>query len=260
WLPTARSPPADMPPHSFAISSRGSRYRGTYAALLAITAIVRPGREPWTTSKYPRADSTERPIGSLPETTTPSPTVRGRRRRNGPWGRSAPGCHQGCHGEPVVADAGLLTLVEVPALLPGEAMARERRLRGVLELHVDHDDRRGELHLVGVLDGTATFERALAESVVVDPDLPELARLVVDVRERDRPGFLVDEDDALRVGVLRELGDAFDHVHLALLPDVVERPVDLVVPLHREVLAVHDADHVALAEVLPVHPRHLAGI
>src|SRR5207249_3976234 len=115
---------------------------------------------------------------------------------DGPPG-SMPRGHQRRDREPVLGDALLLTLVEVPALLPREAMARERRLGGVLELHVDHDDRRLEAHLVLVLDDARPVEGLLPEAPVVDPDLPQLARAVVDVGERHRHRLLVDEDDAL---------------------------------------------------------------
>src|SRR5207249_3273073 len=83
--------------------------------------------------------------------------------------------------------------------------------------------------------GAGAVEGLLLEAPVVDPYLPQLARAVVDVRVGHHPGLLVDEDDALAVGVLRELGDAFHHPHLALLPHVVEGPVGLGVPLHRVV-------------------------
>src|SRR5437879_3394511 len=106
----------------------------------------------------------------------------------------------------------------------------------------------------------ATLEGPLPEGHVVDPDLPQLARAVVDVRERDHPRLLVDEDDALAVGVLRQLGDALDHVDPALLPFLVERPVDLVVPLHRVVLGVVAAQEIALAEELEVHPGDVAAL
>ena len=68
-------------------------------------------------------------------------------------------------------------------------------------------------------------ERLLPEGEVVDPDLPELAGAVVHVAVRDRVDVLVDVEDALRVGVLRELRHALDDVDLALLPLVVEREV-----------------------------------
>src|SRR5437867_3054358 len=58
--------------------------------------------------------------------------------------------HERRDREPVVGDARLLALVEVPALLAREARARQRRLGRVLELHIDHHDRRDEAHLVGV--------------------------------------------------------------------------------------------------------------
>src|SRR5438445_520890 len=41
---------------------------------------------------------------------------------------------------------------------------------------------------------------------------------------------------------------------------VVHGPVDLVVPLHGVVLRVNDAQDVALAQVLPVHPSDLARV
>src|SRR5207249_10943453 len=173
---------------------------------------------------------------------------------------SVPRAHQRSDREPFLRHAGLLTLVEVPALLPGEAEARERGPRGVLELHVDHHDGRAEGHLVRVLDGARGLEGFPAETPVVYPDLPELSGAVVDVGVRDQPGFLVDEDGALAVGVLGELGDTLDHVYAPLLPYVVERPVDLVVPLHREVTAVEDADQVALPEELPAHPGDVARV
>src|SRR6059058_4751387 len=173
---------------------------------------------------------------------------------------SVPRVHQRRDREPVVGDAGLLALVEVPALLAREAVARQGRLGGVLELHVDHDDGGYEPHLVGIVDDVGALERLLPEAHVVDPDLPELPRPVVDVRERDDPRLLVDEDHTLPVGVLRELRDALDDVDLPLLPHVVEGPVDLVVPLHRIVLRVVAADQVALAEELEVHPGRVAAV
>src|SRR5438034_1192491 len=103
-------------------------------------------------------------------------------------------------------------------------------------------------------------EGLLLEAPVVDPDLPQLARAVVDVRIGHHPGLLVDEDDALAVRVLRELGDAFHHPHLALLPHVVEGPVGLGVPLHGVVLRVHGAEQLALADELPGHPGDVAGV
>src|SRR5205823_4282996 len=166
--------------------------------------------------------------------------------------------HQRRDGEPVVRDAGLLALVEVPALLAREAVARDRRLGGMVELHVDHDDRRREDAFLGILDPAA--DDLLADGDVVDPDLPELARAVVDVRVRDAPGLLVDEENTLAEPVLRQLGDALDHVYPSLLPHVVEGPVDLVVPLRRKVLAMDQREQIAFAEVLPVHPADLAGV
>ena len=66
---------------------------------------------------------------------------------------------------------------------------------------------------------------------------------------------------ALRVGVLRELRDALDDVDLALLPDVVERPVDLLVPLHRDSACAWSAPSTSLlAEVLEVHPGDVAAV
>src|SRR5207248_6928075 len=121
--------------------------------------------------------------------------------------------HQRRDREPVVRDPRLLALVEVPALLAREAVARQRGPGRVLELHVDHDDRGGEDALVRVLDGLGDVENLLADHHVVDPDLPQLAAAVVHVRIRDAPRLLVDEEDALAEGVLRELGDALDHVH-----------------------------------------------
>src|SRR5919198_3520902 len=82
-----------------------------------------------------------------------------------------PGVHQRGDREPVVGDAGLLALVEVPALLAREARARQRGLGRVLELHVDHDDRRDEAPLVRVLDHVGALEGLLPEADVVDPDL-----------------------------------------------------------------------------------------
>src|SRR3989442_2010101 len=94
------------------------------------------------------------------------------------------GVHQRGHVEPVLRDAGLLGLIEVPALLAREARARERRLGRVLELHVDHDDRRDEATVLAVVDRVGALEGLRAEAHVVDPDLPELAGAVVDVGER----------------------------------------------------------------------------
>src|SRR5216117_4335953 len=87
--------------------------------------------------------------------------------------------HERRDREPVVGDARLLALVEVPALLAREARARQRRLGRVLELHVDHHDRRDEAHLVGVFGGVRAVERLPPVAHVVDPDLPELARPIV---------------------------------------------------------------------------------
>src|SRR5213593_2172211 len=171
-----------------------------------------------------------------------------------------PGVHQRGYVEPVLGDARLLGLVEVPALLAREAGARERGLGRMLELHVHHDDRRDEAAVLPVVDHVGALEGLRAEAHVVDPDLPELAGAVVDVGVRDDPGLLVDEDDALAVGVLRELGDALDDVHPALLPRLVECPVDLVVPLHRVVLRVVAAQEVAIAQVLEVHPGNVAAV
>ena len=72
--------------------------------------------------------------------------------------------------------------------------------------------------------------------MVVDPHLPELAVAIVDVGVGDDHRLLVDEDDALAVGVLRQLRHAFDDPHLALLPVVAEREVGVTLAtLHREV-------------------------
>src|SRR5204863_5072113 len=141
-----------------------------------------------------------------------------------------------------------LTLMVVPALLAREPRARKRGLRRVLELHVDHDDGGRERHLVLVLDHVRPDRRLRPEADVVDPYLPELAGAVVDVRVRDTPRLLVDEEDALAVRVLRQLRDAFERIDVPLLPLLVEGPVDLLVPLHRVVLTVQDADDVALTE------------
>src|SRR5439155_11720483 len=173
---------------------------------------------------------------------------------------SMPRVHQRRDREPVVRDPRLLPLVEVPALLARETMARERGFGRMLELHVDHDDRGGEDALVRVLDGAGGVENLPADHHVVDPDLPQLAAAVVHVRVRDAPRLLVDEEDALAEGVLRELGDALDHVHAALLPHLVEGPVDPVVPLDREVPAVRHREQVPLAEIAPVHPGDVAGV
>src|SRR5438128_10596524 len=105
-----------------------------------------------------------------------------------------PGVHQRGYVEPVLGDARLLGLVEVPALLAREARARQRGLGRVLELHVDHDDRRCERQLVLVLDHVRALEGLLPVAHVVDPDLPQLARAIVDVGVRDAPGLLVDEE------------------------------------------------------------------
>ena len=130
----------------------------------------------------------------------------------------------------------------------------------MLELHVDHDDRRDEAHLVRVLDRGGTLEGLLLEAHVVEPYLPQLARAIVDVRVRNDPRLLVDQENPLGVGVLRELRDALDDVHVALLPALVEGPVDLLVPLHRVALAVDDPDDVLLTEVLEVHPGDVAAV
>src|SRR3989442_11087901 len=87
--------------------------------------------------------------------TTSAATIAGskRARRTAPTtsGPLVARVHQRRDREPVVGDPRLLALVEVPALLAREAMARQRCLRGVLELHVHHHDRRRETHLVLVL-------------------------------------------------------------------------------------------------------------
>src|SRR5262249_30914005 len=69
---------------------------------------------------------------------------------------SVPRVHERRDREPVVGDPRLLALVEVPTLLAGKARARQRRLRRVLELEIDHDDRRDEAHLVRILDRIRT--------------------------------------------------------------------------------------------------------
>src|SRR5262249_3528295 len=150
------------------------------------------------------------------------------------------------HREPVGGGSRLLALVEVPPLLAREAVARQRGARRVLELDVDHHDRRAEGHLVGILDDPGALGRLAPEPPVGDPHLPQRAGAVVDVREGNQPRFLVDEDDALRVRVLRQLRRPLDDIDAALLPRVVEGPVDLVVPFHGEMLGVEDAEHVTL--------------
>jgi hypothetical protein len=89
-----------------------------------------------------------------------------------------------------------LSLVEEPPLLAREPRAREARLRRVTELNVDHDDRgqEGHLRLVGRI---RSREGLLPEAEVVDPDLPEIAGAVRDVRVEDGVGLLVDEDEPL---------------------------------------------------------------
>src|SRR5438445_2922274 len=174
--------------------------------------------------------------------------------------RSVSGVHQRGHREPVVGDARLLALVEVPALLAREARARQRGLGRVLELQVYHDDRRDEAAVLPVVDHVGALEGLRAEAHVVEPDLPQLAGAVVDVGVRDDPRLLVDEDHALAVGVLWELGDALDHVDPALLPLLVEGPVDLFVPLHRVVFGVVAAEQVPLAEELEVHPGDVTAV
>src|SRR5262249_30316790 len=119
-------------------------------------------------------------------------------------GELASGGGQRGDREPGWREPRFLTLVIVPALLAPVSWARQRRLRGVLELHVHHDDGRREGHLVVVDDGVVSGNR-LPEADVVDPDLPQLSGAIVDVGERDTPALLVDEQDALRVGVLRQL-------------------------------------------------------
>src|SRR5438034_6559873 len=147
--------------------------------------------------------------------------------------RSMPRVHQRRDREPVVRDPRLLALVEIPALLAREAVARERGLGRVLELYVDHDDRGGEDALVRVLDGVGGVEDLLADHHVVDPYLPQLAAAVVHVRIRDAPRLLVDEYDTLAEVVLRDLGAALDHGEPALLPYSFERTVAPGLPLDR---------------------------
>src|SRR5213076_985250 len=178
---------------------------------------------------------------------TPHGAESKRSRRPRARSTSMPRVHQRRHREELVADPRLLSLIEVPPLLAREAWARERRLGRVLELQVHHHDGGLEAHLVRVLDHAGALEGLLLEAPVVDPYLPQLARAVVDVRVGNHPRLLVDEDDALPVGVLRQLGDPLHHPHLALLPHVVEGPVGLGVPLHGVVPRVHGADQVALA-------------
>src|SRR5947208_1405674 len=147
----------------------------------------------------------------------PAPSGAESKRSRRPRARSTsmPRVHQRGHREELVGDPCLLALVEVPALLAREAVARERRLGRVLELHVHHDDGGLEPDLVRVLDHARAVEGLLLEAPVVDPDLPQLARAVVDVGVWDHPRLLVDEDDPLAVGVLRQLGDALHHPYLA---------------------------------------------
>src|SRR5207249_5778548 len=130
------------------------------------------------------------------------------------WGGLMARVHQRRDREPVVGDARLLALVEVPALLAREAQARQRDLGRVLELHVDHDDGRREDALLGILDRAR--EDLLADRDVVDPDLPELPRPVVDVAVRDAPGLLVDEEDRSEEHT-SELQSRFDVVCRLLL-------------------------------------------
>src|SRR5438128_11931424 len=178
----------------------------------------------------------------------------------GPPAGSVARVHQRRDREPVARDAGLVALVVIPALLARKARARQRRLGCMLELHVHHHDRGREGQLVLVLDHTGAVEGLLPEAHVVDPDLPQLARALVDVAVRDAPGLLVDEEDALAVGVLRQLRDALECVDVPLLPHLVHGPVDLVVPLHWVVLRVNDAQDVALAQVLRFYPSDLARV
>src|SRR5438552_11971812 len=137
---------------------------------------------------------------------TPHGAESKRSRRPRARSTSMPRVHQRRHREELVADPRLLSLIEVPPLLAREAWARERRLGRVLELQVHHHDGGLEAHLVRVLDHAGALEGLLLEAPVVDPYLPQLARAVVDVRVGDHPRLLVDEDDALAVGVLRQLG------------------------------------------------------
>src|SRR5689334_16109219 len=230
-----------LSPGTTSAPTRVAPTRTRIARAAACFAVPVIGYPPWNDSG-PRADRRRGPV-------VVSKRV-----------RSVTGVHERRDREPVVGDAGLLPLVEVPALLAGEARARERRLGRVLELHVDHDDGGDEPALVRILDGVRALERLLPERHVVDPDLPELTRAVVTVRERDDPRFLVDEDDPLPVGVLGKLGNPLDDVDATLLPALVERPVDLLVPFHRVVLRVVHAEQVALAEVLEVHPGDVAAV
>ena len=129
----------------------------------------------------------------------------------------------------------------------------------MLQLHVEHQEARVEVLLLGVLPRARV--RLVAELVVVDPHLPELACPVVDVLVGDHHRLLVDVDDALPVRVLRELRDALDRVDRALLPRVAEHEVGRSrAALDRVVLAVQDAEHLALAEEAPLHPRDMAAV
>jgi hypothetical protein len=93
------------------------------------------------------------------------------------------------------------------------------------KLGVDHHDRRQESALIGVDGHFGAGERSFAKRQVVDPNLPEPPRAVVDVRVGHGPGLVVDEEDSLAVRALREPRHALDDVDLALFPDVVDVPI-----------------------------------
>src|SRR5262249_44476572 len=103
--------------------------------------------------------------------------------------------------------------------------------------------------------------RLVAKTPLVEPDLPELTSLVVDVAVGDVVRLLVDEQHALAVGVLRLLGDALEHPGVARFPVVAVYEVAAVLaPFHREIFGVKGAEDLLVAEELPGEPGNLAGV
>src|SRR4030095_2126611 len=112
---------------------------------------------------------------------------------------------------------GLGALMKVPPRLARIFGARQSRTGRMGELHVDHADAGEEGHVRRV--GLAVAGRGPgAEAPLVEPDLPQLAGLVVDVAVGDEVRLFVDEEDALAVGVLGLLGDALEPPGVARIP------------------------------------------
>src|SRR5574337_1256923 len=184
---------------------------------------------------------------------------------SGPANRRRPqgsvtGFDQVCDREEVLGQADLFTLIVIPALFTRILRARERGFGGMAELHVDHRDTRLEGHLVRIL-GAVARGRPLLEAPLVHPHLPQLTGAVEDIAVRHEVGFLVDEDQALAVGILWQLGHAFDDVSFALLPVVAENVIAAAAAvLHRERIGMEGGEDFLLAEELPIEPRNLTGI